>query len=507
MKSVLLSFACSCLILSLHAYVPSYHSALWAQYNNQLGNDNTAFNAFQESLQNAQSPDVYKGFIDYLFTTHRFQAVVMLMSQLDHHFQHDDALQLQYAQALEFVGNSDAAYEKTLALLNKNPHHFETVFYAATEHAQHNNPKEALQLIDDYLTVSREEARHCLLYFLRAQIQMTLKNHRQALEDAQKSVALHPLFDKGWLLLGLLHEQQGRIKEALSGYTAFLELTGPDPSVEHQIAQLLLHKDSPPPNNKMVLIKVNALATNNQLTDAFSLLESWMNKEPENPLWFKAGHLIVRGAEAPANLNHIFMTTLQRVSKKHPNAVVPKLYLVDLYLRTHAPKKALTLLESMITAAKDPHLKASLLYQASAIHYQTGNFTHMKTLLDQTLTIIPAHKATHNLLAYYYATDGKNIKQAQQHLDAALRDETHNPHFLDTQAIIWMREKKYKQAHALLEELAISTPNDFHINHHLALTHKKLKHKKESREYANKALSLAHNEHERALCKKLLKRH
>jgi hypothetical protein len=47
----------------------------------------------------------------------------------------------------------------------------------------------------------------------------------EALAELQRSLDIHPTFDKGWLLYGLLQEQLGSFKKAIKGYMYYLNLS------------------------------------------------------------------------------------------------------------------------------------------------------------------------------------------------------------------------------------------------------------------------------------------
>ncbi len=61
---------------------------------------------------------------------------------------------------------------------------------------------------------------------------------------------------------------------------------------------------------------------------------------------------------------------------------------------------------------------------------------HLKMIMPQL----------NNLLSYLYATKGNNLKKANELIALALQKDPHNPHFLDTKALILYKENKFDQA-------------------------------------------------------------
>jgi len=86
-----------------------------------------------------------------------------------------------------------------------------------------------------------------------------------------------------------------------------------------------------------------------------------------------------------------------------------------------------------------------------------------------------------------------------------LKKEPHNPHYLDTHAVILYKEKNYAQAQVILEKIAQQEPHDATIMKHLAKVEFKLGNKKRAQVALDCATRYAHA-HEKKECESLLKR-
>jgi Tfp pilus assembly protein PilF len=106
-----------------------------------------------------------------------------------------------------------------------------------------------------------------------------------------------------------------------------------------------------------------------------------------------------------------------------------------------------------------------------------------------------------NMLAYYWATTGKDIIKAENFIAKALAKDKNNPYFLDTHALILYKQKKYDQAQAILEQLQTSHTATSLL--HLAKVHYKLDNKKEAAMYMQQATSLKNNTHDQKKLHKL----
>jgi predicted Zn-dependent protease len=340
---------------------------------------------------------------------------------------------------------------------------------------------------------------------MKAQIYIQLNKKKEALAAVQKSLEMHPRFDKGWLLLALLHEQENQLNEAIKGYTNFLEITGEsNKEVEQHVLGLIfklkikgnntkpvqinkvcidnalrlfekkqyqkalddldecIKKDSK--NNEAKLLKIEILSAINLKNKAAEQLKIWIDQEPKNSLWYKILHLLTQTNFPVKEVIAILLF----IEKRHPETILPSLYLADLYTRTKNYKAALKKHHKALAATKNMPLREKIIFQIAFIHYEAKQFKEFKKVIAQARNHTIKYAPLLNLIAYYYTTQEIRLEIASPLIAHALEQDANNPHFLDTQATIYLKQGNSAQALLILEKIAQIVPSDYTVMVHLA---------------------------------------
>jgi tetratricopeptide (TPR) repeat protein len=200
------------------------------------------------------------------------------------------------------------------------------------------------------------------------------------------------------------------------------------------------------------------------------------------------------------------VAALKALEVKMPRHTQVVLYLADMQIRTKDTKAALETLNKALGLINDNTIKTKIYFQIGMLHYQAQQFTQMHEALTHGRSLHTDFPPLLNLLAHYYATKGNNLPEAQKLMKIVLGYDSHNPHFLDTQATIFYKQKKYGRALKLLQKIALAAPHDFTICKHLGKTYNRLGKKQEASESLKKALTLASNEREKQNGEKLLQK-
>ena len=250
------------------------------------------------------------------------------------------------------------------------------------------------------------------------------------------------------------------------------------------------------------LMKVQILSAMKQFDQAIQLITAWIDKEPTNELWFQTLHLL--GHASTTNKNII--ATLTTIAQKHPNNLFAALYLSDCYIRMHQNDDALNQLSNALKLTNNATLKTKILFQMALIQYEEKKFDQMKTTLEQALTLNVQFPPVFNLISYYYATKGKNLNKAQEFVTKALQANQNNPHFLDTQAVIYYKQKKYNKALTLLQQLAKQVTDDATIRINLAKVNYKLNNTEKAFIFLNQAQNKVKYDHEKRSIEKYTKK-
>jgi tetratricopeptide (TPR) repeat protein len=216
------------------------HASFWANYTGFNRKPSEAFFWYKKHLCRANLPGyMYRGLLHLFDQTANFSQIVSLMPLIEQAFANDVEMQMLFVQALKHTGNHNDADVRIMNLISRVPNNQDLTFQAAQTYLQRKEPENALKTIDDYLVHASGKLNNFVFYFLKAQIYLMLDKKVEALAELQRSLDIHPTFDKGWLLYGLLQEQLGSFKKAIKGYMYFLNLSQiPAPHIQDHILRL-----------------------------------------------------------------------------------------------------------------------------------------------------------------------------------------------------------------------------------------------------------------------------
>jgi len=435
------------LVCHLHAKVRSFQRYLWANYREYGGNLQQAQQWYQD-LNLGESVYTYKGYVHLLHKKRDYARIVKLIPKIDQTFINDPELQLILVRALRAQGDGAQANKRLVRLSSQFKANQEIAFETVTMYMQNKELKNALNTIDALLNTSPHKPNNFIFYFLKAQIYYRLNEHQNALKMVKKSIDMHPRFDRGWLLYALIEEQAGNIDAAIKGYTSFLEITGGNDQIAKRLLQLALRKKAQGGNNRVLifnkscfdnalllfqrkeykqalaqidrcliqqpnstdgkLLKIQILTAMRSFKTAAQHLRQWIMNDPDNELWFTTLHLL-RRADAPLAL---IINTLEAIHHKFPQKHLPLLYLADLHSRAGNNKQALAYGTKALPLITDTKLRARLVFHLATLHYKQQNYASMKTMIEQEQQALNSFAPLLNLLAYYYATKGNNVKKA-----------------------------------------------------------------------------------------------
>jgi len=513
----------------------NYHLYIWANYNQEKNNISEAEKIYSLLFSNKPPLDIYHGYIRLLFSLHEYNQIIRLIPKIDSYFQDNPELQLLLIQSLQQTGQTEKAYEKILQLAEKIPDNEQIAYFATQIYIQNKDIAKAKAVIENYLAQSIPSPLHFIFYFLKAQIALHSNNFKEAERALQLCLEYNPKFEKGWLLLGMLYEMKGKISDAVSTYKEYLDVVGNDPLVEQQIFALLLKQKkqktsdyndeldhiytlytekkyqqslalldqyliTSPNNTSARFLKIELLLALNKNDDVIKLLKIWIMKNPHEEKWYRSLHLLFQTKNNQSQI----LELLQSLEKVYPTNILIFLYLSDMYARNNELDKALDYLDKSFNLAQDQTLKEKILFQKGLAYYKLGKHQEIEYLVENEQETSIDFSPLLNLLAYYYATKGKNLTKAQALISKSLQQHPNNPHFLDTQAWIWYKQNNISKARELLETLEKDNSDDFYILKHLGKIHSKLGNTEKAIVYIQRALKCYHPYHENESCRKIL---
>jgi len=514
-----------------------FHRYFWANYKHFSGNIPHAQDWYKKLFSSNSSIYTYKGYLTFLASTNQFKQIIDLMPSLSKKFAQDADVQLTFVIALQKTKQLKKADSLIISLSQSFKTNSEIALLAAQTYLQKQEPENAILTIDAFLNNSARRPNNFIFYFLKSQIYVQMNQFSNALGSIQKCLELHPHFDKGWLLCASLYEKEGKIKEALSGYTTFLELSGGNTQIEkHLFALMLRYKtiedkqqnllshtisidnalilfkqqryaqalthityclEQDPKNKECKLLKIQILAAMKNFNQAASALTTWITESPDHEIWPKTLSLLAYNGMPRTHIIETFRTILA----KQPDNVWCNLYCADMCIRNSHNDQAIICLEKALPCIKENILGAKTAYQLALLHYEHNNYELMHSYLEKACTLNSQCPHTNNALAYYWTTKGKNTAKAQAFITKSLAVQSTNPYFLDTQALILYKEKKYVQAQEILEKLAHHNNSTMLL--HLAKVHYSLNNKEFADIFTKKAEKLVKNNQEKKALAKM----
>ncbi len=523
------------------------HRYFWANYYEFANNMQKAHELYEDILKTPGTHYAQKGYLHLLYKSGKYAEMIALKKELTTQnpdlFKTDPETELFFAMALKKGGKKSESDELLITLSRNFPTHPEIIFHATEIMLQRKEPENALKAVETYLNTAATKPNNYVFHFLKGQILAQMGQFEKALTSIQDCLKSYPQFDKGWLLYAVLQEQMGQLQDAIQGYSSYLQHT-PEANQhiqKHLMQLVLLQKSKEEQKNLMVmeqtclekalsfmqdkkftqaldqinlclvqkphdmksrLVKIQILTSLQRTKEAISQLVIWAKAEPRENAWYTTLHLLMR-IGVPAQDIIAGFTTLHT---QQPTNIQPVLYLADLYARTNNTDAALTFLRKGLSMAKDPTLQTHLAYQIGIIYYERKQYSNVEEIVSQAEKLKQEFPPLLNLAAYYYATKGKNLAKAQDLIKRVLAQDPHNPHFLDTQAVVYYKQKKYDDALAILQKIAQQNPNDAMINIHLA----KVEYKKGNVTQALNTIKSAQGKvkegHEKCLVDKLCKK-
>ncbi|MBD3272749.1 tetratricopeptide repeat protein [Candidatus Dependentiae bacterium] len=487
----------------------NYLSYLKGSFDYMTGDFDGALLEFENLEKKEQSVYFYDRYIRFLYSTNQFDKIINLDQKIKDSFKDNLEIQKIFAQSYFYTGKGVKADLFLDKLTQKYPQDLQLSYFKAVNFIKKGDLKKALSYIEKCIKNPDLESKHFLFYFLASKVYAQQNNNEKALEYIKKSLELFPDFERGWLLKALIEEQQGKIEQAISGYKRFLDIVGNDQAVEKQLVKLLFiekrfeeaakilkqiknknhtqmfdlalieWRSGKPksalekleniikeyPNFKPAkFLKIEILVSTGQKKSALKLIESWLLDNPDDSATLKVLLLLRRGG---IGINHI-INVLHKIEQKKPNQLL-YFALIDMYFEKFDYKKVLFYCKKLFNVIKDPGLKSKILFQTAYIHFASGNKDKVEKILLTALQYKPTYPSVHNLLAYFYAQNNKNLNKALGHANLALAANPGCYYYIDTKGYVLFKMGKIRDSIKLFEQALRFNPNDEEVLKHLNL--------------------------------------
>lgn len=463
----------------------NYFSYLKASYQRHSDPKKSLRSFEQFFSQQKNTPEAYIGFIKLLFDINQFNKIIQIKETKLKEDDFNGNLEIQTIFALSYLNLNKFTQAENLfsKLLKEYPNDVQVAYYNVVAYIKANQLKKALDAINQAVKKLAFRSKHFLFYFLASKIYLATGLKDKALDSINKSLELYSDFGKGWLLKALLEEQLGQINNAISGYKNFLNIVGKDLTVEKQLVQLLFRnkrfKEAADILKKMKLntapyyfdlaliewegknlksalenvnkalkklsnfkrarlLKVEILIAANKKDEALKFLQGCLQKYPEDNSIIHTMILLKRAGIQSVQLINVF----ENILKKNKNNKPIISALADLYMEKEDYKNSLNYTEKLLSLVKENVLKSKILFQIGYIYFMTGQKNKVEKTLKKAMSFKPTYPSVYNLLAYFYAENNKNLNEALNLIELALKVDPNCFYYLDTKGVVLLKLEK-----------------------------------------------------------------
>src|SRR5207237_118403 len=124
-----------------------------------------------------------------------------------------------------------------------------------------------------------------------------------------------------------------------------------------------------------------------------SMLTAWIAHEPHNALWYQTLHLLSRSKIPTIRVINV----VSAINVQHPQALLPQLYLADLYTKAGYFDEAIAYHTKAKDNVPDLSTKIRLIYQLAVLYYEKKEYDAMLAMLNELNTLNPTYAPAANL--------------------------------------------------------------------------------------------------------------
>lgn len=433
----------------------------------------------------------------------KFDAIINQKDQLDDSLESNLILLKAYLSL-----NKKIEAEELLAKLQeKFPDNEQITYLNVASKVELQKAKEALEILNKFLSNINTTSKHFIFYFLKSQILGAMGKEEEAYKAIKESVSLYPKFDQGWKFRAALEEKLGKTNEAINSYKKLLEASTevevestqklvsllfnkkrykeakeelsklPQKGSEYYFDLALIEKnlknyDLAIENAELALqknpdfagakkLKVDLLLLTKNEDAAISTITEMIEADPQN----KENIKLILSLKQMKNDEKKLVNFSNEISKKYPNKQILAA-LIDLLISKNSYKKALGLAEQALKITNQKEDKLKILLTVGQISFRLKQYPKVEIAAQEALSIEKNYAPAQNLLAYTYATENKKLKQALGLIEETLKQNQNNPIFLDTKSLILYKMGNKSEARKILMQAKMISPFNKVINKH-----------------------------------------
>jgi tetratricopeptide (TPR) repeat protein len=469
---------------------------------------------------------------------HRQQAINLLRAgetdeayrSLDkslHHFPDDTELNMMMADVL--AGRKE--YERALTHYQRvsqvDPTSSRAYLLQGTVYEHLNHPNLAL---DIYKKMTQVEPANPLGYHYLARTDILFGRLQEARGHLEQTLELRPNLQQSREYLAWVWEKLGNAEEAAKEYRILLKLDPLNKKIHESLAALptfvmpvdvntteyrsAAEKMLGPPQ---VHMKIGIIYLEQGLhlksLDEFQLVRSQDQSREILMVLSRVYEILGRVDSA--------IDELEALRKMEPQSIRLMIHAARLYSLDNQPRETVRLLQgAIVTAPQNDTLyhslalahisvdqldsaiarmqqaialnknKDSYYFELGALLERTGQYENAVQNMKRTIELNPTHSNAHNFLGYMYATQGKSLDEALNHLQKALSIQPKNGYFYDSLGWIYYKKGEPKRALEELKKAMVYTPPDPVVYSHLGDIYFSLKSYSKANQAWRNALSL-----------------
>ncbi len=332
---------------------------------------------------------------------------------------------LLYAITLELNGETNASVALFEQLFRQNPSSENILSGIIELYRKIGNLEEAVALIDSVGYDIKNES-HAMILLHKAILLGELGREDEAFELVQKIGTAHPQNDRLQYILGWAYEQKKLFVDAIKTFHLI-------PNTSRLKPYALVRE---------ALI----LKTQSKKNEAKNIIDGWLtDNEPVEP-----------------ELINIFASLLADLDEFERGI-------------------------ELINQAFSKNIKTpELLFLRGVIEEQANMWDAASKTMEEVIADNPDHAEALNFLAYLWANQKINLKEAEQHVTRALKFRPNSGHYLDTLGWIYFQMGNYPEAEKFLLKAEQNETSEGVIFEHLGDLYKVLKQEEKMLEYYKK---------------------
>ena len=416
-----------------------WHYTLVANAHFQVGDIESAIAVYQEAQKVYPAEEELRFTLGNLyFQAGRFEQAIEVFNYFDEKYGMAGNSAIPLVRSMISLGRYQEAEAKLLTLNELYPEENTYTGLLAEMYRDKGDFDKAAQIYDRLLSENPDDTRvlYSLVEFFRKE------NNYRELFGMMNSIALKeeiPVEEKVNIFAALLDD-----KEILKNFSAEYEMS------------LMILQAAHPDVAIVHLLKPEIYELTGRKKEAVESLELFLLKWPDNYYAWEKILLLHIGAGDYEKLYASSSTAVRRFN----TAILPRLLNASAAVEIGFYDEALEQLQRVRRLSNEnKELIIQILATEADAYYRKGMADQAFEKYAEALTLSPDDNLVLNNYAYFLAEKGVRLKEAEKMINRVIASEPENNSYLDTQAWVLFKLKKYRRAEAIMKRIVESEEN------------------------------------------------